>query len=411
MPIFTNKTAPIVRVYLDADTELDFRPNITTLDQVRLAVAKDTGRMANEMVVKNINTGKYCTNGSEIMPTADYKIVNISKKEHNEEFWFEGLYIHAMNLDYEGLERCLRLYLKETCPPNYAREKLISRCVKNNLCSALDMILNIIKKIEEEEKKIELEEEKRLIAKSGKINRIAALPLEKPKVDLHAAKNRLINWSFANEDGYTPAHIAAEDGHYKCLQMLIDNGADVECASSYGAQYSPLQVAVRSNLLSNKEHVTSQMAVINLLLTSGVNLEVEDSYGNTALLVATSEGSKDSIKALLNAGANIDHKNKNEETALDLARRVRKEPLKKSLEARLEKKQNVSLFKRIFSKNNSIKDVRESNNTSDSELSKVSSDTTSSGEEYDFAVNKKKDLLLCEKPSYTMSKTQYAKWQ
>lgn len=153
MPLFTNKTAPIVRASLDKDTELDFRPNITTLDEVRLTVAENLGRMANEIKIINLNTGKLCEDGNEFMRTAEYKIWNISGKEHNEEFWFEGFCIHAINLDYQGLKRSFELFLKETLPSNFAREKLINWCCKNNYHRALEKVLIAIEHIERDEKK------------------------------------------------------------------------------------------------------------------------------------------------------------------------------------------------------------------------------------------------------------------
>jgi len=414
MPLFTNKLAPVVRTCVDKDTELDFRPNVTTLDEVRLVVAENVGRMANEIKIKNINSGKFLEEGAEFMEAADYKVVNISGREHSEEFWFEGLCIHAVNLDNKGLQRCLKLFLKETRPRNFAREKLIIWCAQNNYHRALDMVLTVIQFIEKEELKEENDNEKKIL-KTGKSffsnkNRIAMAPVEeKTKYDRHAAKNRLLDWTFTNADGYTALHVAVELGHVRVAQHLIDFGADVECASSYGAQYSPLQVAVRSNKSVTDENGTiqtppSHIMIVNLLLTAGSHLEAEDSYGNTALLIAAAEGSKESIKALLNSGANINHKNKNQETALDLVRRVRLEPLKKSLEIRLEKSPSESLFKK-FLKFNKIQDSpRESNNSSESDVSKMEE------EEDDFKVNKKTEPLLSE-PSYSITKSQYARWQ
>ena len=55
---------------------------------------------------------------------------------------------------------------------------------------------------------------------------------------------------------------------------------------------------------------------VQLLLDAGANKDLQDSFGQTALMAATLNGHRDCVKLLLDAGAKKDLKNKDTATAL-----------------------------------------------------------------------------------------------
>jgi ankyrin repeat protein len=89
-------------------------------------------------------------------------------------------------------------------------------------------------------------------------------------------------------------------------------GAGINLQDKMG--YSALHFASQNNCLE----------AVQLLLDSGANVDLEDSFGNTPLgrAVFTSEGKGDVIQLLLRNGADKDHKNKHRISPLDLAQKI-----------------------------------------------------------------------------------------
>ncbi|XP_065353147.1 ankyrin repeat domain-containing protein 17 isoform X5 [Cloeon dipterum] len=106
----------------------------------------------------------------------------------------------------------------------------------------------------------------------------------------------------------TPLMEAASAGHADIVQLLIDNGADVNAQSSTGN--TPLMYACAGGHLE----------VVEILLKSHANVEDHNENGHTPLMEAASAGYVNVAKILLDNGAGINtHSNEFKESALTLA--------------------------------------------------------------------------------------------
>uniref|UniRef100_A0A8C1Y3G5 Ankyrin repeat domain 52 n=1 Tax=Cyprinus carpio TaxID=7962 RepID=A0A8C1Y3G5_CYPCA len=139
----------------------------------------------------------------------------------------------------------------------------------------------------------------------------------------------LVNNGANNKAGKSPLHVAAIHGHFTRSQILLQNGAEVECVDKYG--YTPLHSAAKhghelliTTLLNNGADVARRgingMTPLHLavfygfsdccqkLLSSGFDINTVDSQGRTCLHVAASGGNVECLKLLLNSGAALNKK-------------------------------------------------------------------------------------------------------
>ena len=107
-------------------------------------------------------------------------------------------------------------------------------------------------------------------------------------------------------------------GEYQILQTFIQNfinkGVDINSKDENGI---PLIVALTSGNRWLKDD--RLLPFFNFLTIKGLNLNATDPSGNTALHIAVENNSYDVAHFLINTGANIDIKNKYDETPLDIA--------------------------------------------------------------------------------------------
>jgi ankyrin repeat protein len=115
--------------------------------------------------------------------------------------------------------------------------------------------------------------------------------------------------------GRTRLHYAALEGDLAATQAALDAGAHVGAPDRAG--YTPLHFAAQS----------SAAAVIEHLIGRGAPLEAEDVHGNTPLWTATfNDKTGDSVRLLLEAGADPDHVNRAGTTPRSLAETIAESP-------------------------------------------------------------------------------------
>nr|CAH7713500.1 unnamed protein product [Callosobruchus chinensis] len=166
--------------------------------------------------------------------------------------------------------------------------------------------------------------------------------------------------------GWTPLHFAASSNKFDVVKFLFDKNANIKARDTYGD--TPLHVAAQySNKLEIVEflldknandindvtndrstllHVAvegNKLDTVKFLLDRGADTEVKDIHGQTPLVLATQKGYTNIVKVLeqeqlgkelftavreynlprvkelISQGANIDTKNKNGATLLDIA--------------------------------------------------------------------------------------------
>ena len=111
------------------------------------------------------------------------------------------------------------------------------------------------------------------------------------------------------DEGSTPLILAARDGHWNCVQVLLHVGADVN-KINYGG-ITPIMRAA--------EGFREDMDGIKLLISSGANVNAADRKGETALWLAARSGHLSTTKLLLESGASVNTMDCSDKSALFIA--------------------------------------------------------------------------------------------
>ncbi len=119
----------------------------------------------------------------------------------------------------------------------------------------------------------------------------------------------LVNWpqtrvEFRNDKDESPLMLAALKGYLPLVKKLVDRDADVNKPG-----WTPLHYAATGG----------HLAVIELLLEHSAYIDAESPNGSTPLMLAAMYGSPESVKHLIQAGADLTVKNQLGMTALDFA--------------------------------------------------------------------------------------------
>lgn len=112
-----------------------------------------------------------------------------------------------------------------------------------------------------------------------------------------------------SKSGDTPlGHACKRDEFFAFAAVLIENGADIRFAAKPSGN-TPLHIAA----------TYESKKIVQLLLDNGADMEAENSSGETPLHLAASQGSLSSLELLLRRGALINAQDKKGYTAIGLA--------------------------------------------------------------------------------------------
>ena len=100
------------------------------------------------------------------------------------------------------------------------------------------------------------------------------------------------------ELNFTALHFACENGHLKTARLLLENGAEIEARNFNN--FTALHEA--SNYRGYSE-------LVKLLLSKGADIETKDITGGTPLFRAADNGDINTVKVLVQSGANVNAKN------------------------------------------------------------------------------------------------------
>lgn len=118
--------------------------------------------------------------------------------------------------------------------------------------------------------------------------------------------------------GQTPLMYAAESGQLEVVRYLISAGADVNATSNALGLGTPLIYAASSD----------RTQVMQYLIDNGARVDARTpARQETALMWAAGRGHVEAANLLIESGADTGLKNKDGQTALDIARETNREPV------------------------------------------------------------------------------------
>lgn len=137
----------------------------------------------------------------------------------------------------------------------------------------------------------------------------------------------LLNWpkvkaELRNDKDESVLMLASLKGYLPLVKRLVELDADVNKPG-----WTPLHYAAS----------TGQVAVIEFLLENSAYIDAESPNGSTPLMMAAMYGSPESVKVLIQAGADLNVKNQLGLTALDFAVRGQRQNAKELLETGLQR--------------------------------------------------------------------------
>ena len=144
---------------------------------------------------------------------------------------------------------------------------------------------------------------------------------------------------------------ACRDCHaVKVVAFLLENGANIKDKEYRDLiDQTPLIIAAFNGCTD----------IVRMLLDAGANIEHKNDQGENALISAAQEGHIDTVKLLLDAGADVNQSNTDGETALDLAQKKELiELLREKTDGAMGIKKKVKRMKESNKKPKSLKKKR-----------------------------------------------------
>ncbi|XP_039691945.1 fibronectin type 3 and ankyrin repeat domains protein 1 isoform X1 [Pteropus medius] len=118
------------------------------------------------------------------------------------------------------------------------------------------------------------------------------------------------SWETRDLGGCTALHWAADGGHCDVIEWMIKDGCEVDAVDT-GSSWTPL---MRVSAVSGNQKAAS------LLIEAGANVNVKDKDGKTPLMVAVLNNHEELVQLLLEKGADASVKNEFGKGVLEMAR-------------------------------------------------------------------------------------------
>ncbi|XP_054379012.2 fibronectin type 3 and ankyrin repeat domains protein 1 isoform X4 [Pongo abelii] len=135
------------------------------------------------------------------------------------------------------------------------------------------------------------------------------------------------SWQARDLGGCTALHWAADGGHCSVIEWMIKDGCEVDVVDT-GSGWTPL---MRVSAVSGSQRVAS------LLIDAGANVNVKDRNGKTPLMVAVLNNHEELVQLLLDKGADASVKNEFGKGVLEMARVFDRQSVVSLLEERKKK--------------------------------------------------------------------------
>jgi quinoprotein dehydrogenase-associated probable ABC transporter substrate-binding protein len=126
----------------------------------------------------------------------------------------------------------------------------------------------------------------------------------------------------AGPDGYRPLALAVAESKYESAKALMEGGADVSIASGSEGLTPLMIVAAQTSPAEGARFLPGSTRPIDIakgLIERGAKVNAQASNGMTALMIAAAHNSPPMIGLLMDAGADAEAKNKQGQTATDVA--------------------------------------------------------------------------------------------
>ena len=90
------------------------------------------------------------------------------------------------------------------------------------------------------------------------------------------------------------------------VKRAIESGVDINCVNTM--EESALIITIKQNSICSEERNCADNMILDMLLSSGANVNVEDIHANSPIILAMDKGCVHQVKKLIHAGADVNAK-------------------------------------------------------------------------------------------------------
>ena len=90
------------------------------------------------------------------------------------------------------------------------------------------------------------------------------------------------------------------------VEWAIESGVDINCVNTM--EESALIITVKQNSICSEERNCADNTILDMLLSSGANVNVEDIHANSPIILAMDKGCVHQVKKLIQVGADVNAK-------------------------------------------------------------------------------------------------------